>query len=572
MNRAVRKRLPIGIENFCKIRTEGFYYIDKTAMIRDLLDKWSEVNLFTRPRRFGKSLNMSMLKSFFEIGCDQTLFDGLCIAKETALCEKYMGKFPVISISLKDINGADYPSARALLCSVIGNEALRFYSLLKDSERLNAVERRQYEQLISVDQGSSESFVMPDSVLTGSLKTLSVLLEKHYGRKVIILIDEYDVPLAKANEQGFYNEMILLLRSLFEQALKSNDSLYFAVLTGCLRIAKESIFTGLNNPKILSITTVRFDEYFGFTDQEVRDLLAYYGLEDKYEAIKDWYDGYRFGNTDVYCPWDVISYCDELMDDPSAAPKDYWSNTSGNAAVQHFIEKTGCGLSSAELEALTAGETVLKEIHEDLTYNRLYDSMDNLWSVLFMTGYLTYRGRPDGKLFQLAIPNREIRNIFTAQIMTLFKSNIAGDGESLRAFCDALEAGRGADVEQLFTAYLGKTISIRDTFVKKPTKENFYHGILLGILGYKNEWYVQSNKEAGGGYSDILIRIDSESTGIIIEVKYAEKGQLDSVCQEALKQIRARGYADALKEEGYNKILKYAIACYQKKCRVAVEE
>ena len=572
MNRAVRKRLPIGIENFCKIRTEGFYYIDKTAMIRDLLDKWSEVNLFTRPRRFGKSLNMSMLKSFFEIGCDQTLFDGLCIAKETALCEKYMGKFPVISISLKDINGADYPSARALLCSVIGNEALRFYSLLKDSERLNAVERRQYEQLISIDQGSSESFVMPDSVLTRSLKTLSVLLEKHYGRKVIILIDEYDVPLAKANEQGFYNEMILLLRSLFEQALKSNDSLYFAVLTGCLRIAKESIFTGLNNPKILSITTVRFDEYFGFTDQEVRDLLAYYGLEDKYEAIKDWYDGYRFGNTDVYCPWDVISYCDELMDDPSAAPKDYWSNTSGNAAVQHFIEKTGCGLSSAELEALTAGETVLKEIHEDLTYNRLYDSMDNLWSVLFMTGYLTYRGRPDGKLFQLAIPNREIRNIFTAQIMTMFKEKVAGDGESLRAFCDALEAGRRADVEQLFTAYLGKTISIRDTFVKKPTKENFYHGILLGILGYKNEWYVQSNKEAGGGYSDILIRIDSESTGIIIEVKYAEKGQLDSVCQETLKQIRARGYADALKEEGYNKILKYAIACYQKKCRVAVEE
>ena len=572
MNRAVRKQLPVGIENFCEIRTEEFYYIDKTAMIRDLLSKWGKVNLFTRPRRFGKSLNMSMLKSFFEIGCDQTLFDGLCIAREAALCEKYMGKFPVISISLKDINGADYPSARALLCSVIGNEALRFYSLLKDSERLNAVERRQYEQLISVDQGSSESFVMPDSVLTRSLKTLSVLLEKHYGRKVIILIDEYDVPLAKANEQGFYNEMILLLRSLFEQALKSNDSLYFAVLTGCLRIAKESIFTGLNNPKILSITTVRFDEYFGFTDQEVRDLLAYYGLEDKYEAIKDWYDGYRFGNTDVYCPWDVISYCDELMDDPSAAPKDYWSNTSGNAAVQHFIEKTGCGLSSAELEALTAGETVLKEIHEDLTYNRLYDSMDNLWSVLFMTGYLTYRGRPDGKLFQLAIPNREIRNIFTAQIMTMFKEKVAGDGESLRAFCDALEAGRGADVEQLFTAYLGKTISIRDTFVRKPTKENFYHGILLGILGYKNEWYVQSNKEAGGGYSDILIRIDSESTGIIIEVKYAEKGQLDSVCQETLKQIRARGYADALKEEGYNKILKYAIACYQKKCRVAVEE
>ncbi len=566
-----RKKLPLGIESFAEIRTEGFYYVDKTSMIRELLEKWSKVNLFTRPRRFGKSLNMSMLQSFFEIGCDRGLFDGLAIAKETALCEQYMGKFPVISISLKSVEGPDYDTSRALLCSVIGNEAMRFQFLLDDSQ-LTVREKAQYKQLIQVDAGGKESFRMPDSVLIESLKTLSVLLEKHYGKKVVVLVDEYDVPLAKANERGYYDEMVLLLRNMLQQVLKTNDSLYFAVLTGCLRIAKESVFTGLNNLKVLSITTVRFDEYFGFTDQEVQNLLAYYGLEDKYEAIKNWYDGYRFGNADVYCPWDVIRYCDELTDDRAAEPKDYWTNTSSNDIVRHFLQAMGSRLAKSEMEALIAGETVEKEIHEDLTYNRLYDSADNLWSVLFMTGYLTYRGKPQGKRYQLAIPNREIRNIFTEQIMELFREGVAKDGEQLNAFCNALKIGDAAEVERLLTEYLHRTISIRDTFVRKPTKENFYHGILLGILGYKDGWYVRSNQESGMGYSDIVIRIEQEEIAIIVEVKYAENKQFDAACRNALKQIQQNEYVEQLQEEEFSTILQYGIACYKKQCRVMVRK
>ena len=403
--------MPVGIESFEEIRKEGYYYVDKTAMLKDLLYRRSKVNLFTRPRRFGKSLNMSMLKCFLEIGCDKNLFDGLKISEDRELCEQYMGKFPVISISLKDVDGVDFKTARSLFCAVIGNEAMRFQFLLDDNT-LSIREREQYKQIIHVDQSGRESFFMSDSVLMGSLKMLSGLLEKHYGQKVILLVDEYDVPLAKAHEHGYYNEMVLLLRNVLQQALKTNDSLYFAVLTGCLRVAKESIFTGLNNLKILSITTVRFDEYFGFTDEEVKQMLEYYGLEKKYETVRDWYDGYRFGNISVYCPWDVISYCDELTDDPSLEPKDYWSNTSGNDVVRHFLEKTDSGLTKSEIEALVAGENVAKEIHEELTYNRLYDSIDHIWSVLFMTGYLTYSGKPEGKTYLLKIPNMEIRNIF----------------------------------------------------------------------------------------------------------------------------------------------------------------
>ena len=423
-----RKGLPVGIESFEEIRKEGYYYVDKTAMLKDLLYRRSKVNLFTRPRRFGKSLNMSMLKCFLEIGCDKNLFDGLKISGDRELCEQYMGKFPVISISLEDVDGVDFKTARSLFCAVIGNEAMRFQFLLDDNT-LSIREREQYKQIIHVDQSGRESFFMSDSVLMGSLKMLSGLLEKHYGQKVILLVDEYDVPLAKAHEHGYYNEMVLLLRNVLQQALKTNDSLYFAVLTGCLRVAKESIFTGLNNLKILSITTVRFDEYFGFTDEEVKQMLEYYGLEKKYETVRDWYDGYRFGNISVYCPWDVISYCDELTDDPSLEPKDYWSNTSGNDVVRHFLEKTDSGLTKSEIEALVAGENVAKEIHEELTYNRLYDSIDHIWSVLFMTGYLTYSGKPEGKTYLLKIPNMEIRNIFLEQIMTQFKADVAKDGE-----------------------------------------------------------------------------------------------------------------------------------------------
>lgn len=570
MSNMNKKKLPVGIESFEKIRTQDFYYVDKTVMIRDLIQRWGEVNLFTRPRRFGKSLNMSMLKAFFEIGGNRALFDGLKISEEKEICEEYMGKFPVISISLKDVEGSDYDVARTLLCSVIGNEALRFYELLKSSPKLNEVERRQYEQLVCTDHEQRGSFAMSDSVLMGSLKTLSSLLEKHYEKKVILLIDEYDVPLSKANEQGYYNEMVFLMRNLLQQVLKTNSSLYFAVLTGCLRVAKESIFTGLNNFKIYSITDVRFDEYFGFTDSEVKEMLAYYGQEAKVQTVREWYDGYHFGTLDVYCPWDVISYCDDLIDDKDAAPKNYWINTSGNDVVRHFIEKMGNGVMKGEMEALIDGKEVEKEIHEDLTYHEIYDSVNHLWSMLFMTGYLTRQEPADGDRYKLVIPNLEIRSIFIRQIMAMFKKEVAKDGKLLESFCNALEQGNAAEVEKLFSSYLKKSISIRDTFVQKTLKENFYHGILLGILGYKDGWILKSNKESGNGYSDIWIYDEEKELGIIIEVKYAEESQFEVVCREAIAQIDKNRYAEELREEGCHSILKYGIACYKKRCQVTV--
>ena len=571
MSDKVRKKLPVGIESFEEIVTEGFYYVDKTEMIKDLVYKWGKVNLFTRPRRFGKSLNMSMLKTFFEIGCNESLFEGMNILKEPSICKEYMGRFPVIFISLKDVDGADFSSARSILCSVIANEALRFYDLLEDSDCLNRIEKRQYEQLINADMGITESFIMPDSVLRRSLKTLSALLEKYYGKKVLILIDEYDVPLAKAYEHGYYDEMVLLLRGIFHQALKTNDSLYFAVLTGCLRVAKDSIFTGLNNLKVFPITTVRFDEYFGFTDNEVKKMLSYYGIEDKYESVKNWYDGYRFGDVEVYCPWDVISYCDELLDDDQVFPQNYWSNTSGNEAVRQFIEKMGDGVIKGEMEDLIAGETVEKDIHEDLTYNEIYASVENIWSLLFMTGYLTQRGKIDGTRYRLSIPNMEIRGIFIRQILSMFKRDVARDGKLLKEFCEALQEGDAHRVKMLFQSYLEKTISIRDTFVRKPLKENFYHGILLGILGYKDDWYLRSNKESGNGFSDISVEIEDKGIGIVIEIKYAEDGKFDSVCREALRQIEKNGYVKELKKDGCHTILKYGIACCKRECQVIAE-
>ena len=558
----VRKKLPIGIENFEEIFKEGFYYIDKTDMIKDLLNNWGKVNLFTRPRRFGKSLNMSMLKNFFEIGSDPSLFEGLKISEETALCQEYMGRFPVISISLKGIGAGNYQTARNLVVKIINEEARRLQFLL-DSRNLSIKDKELFGLLMEKD--------MTDETLMFSLREFSELLYKHYGKKVIILIDEYDVPLAKANEQGYYDEMIFLIRNMFEQALKTNEYLYFAVLTDCLRVAKESIFTGLNNLKVLSVTSVRFDEYFGFTDDEVQEMLTYYGLSEKYQTVKDWYDGYRFGSVEVYCPWDVINYCDDLLDNPEAEPKNYWSNTSSNDVVRHFIGTLDAGGTKREMEALIAGESVTKEIHEELTYNNLYDSMENIWSVLFMTGYLTYRGNPSGGSYPLVIPNMEIRNIYRDQIMEMFVKNVAGDGTYFRSFCDALKSGDAPEVEKLFSGYLRRTVSIRDTFVRKPTKENFYHGILLGILGYKTDWYVRSNRESGDGFSDISIEIEDEGIGIIIEVKYAEKSRMEAVCREALRQMESTGYAEQLREDDCNIILKYGIACWKKQCRVMVE-
>ena len=564
------KKLPVGIENFEKIRTEGFYYIDKTGMIVDLLQKWGEVNLFTRPRRFGKSLNMSMLRAFFEIGGNREIFDGLRIAEETTLCEQYMGRFPVISISLKDVEGDDFAAARSMLCSVIGSEALRF-QFLTGSGRLTENEKEMYRQLTVIDGGSDGVFAMSEAVLTASLKTLSMLLHKHYGSRVIILIDEYDVPLAKANEKGYYEQMVTLLRKMFGNVLKTNDHLYFAVLTGCLRIAKESIFTGLNNMKVMTISDVQYDEYFGFTDEEVRALLRYYEISDAYDIMKEWYDGYHFGDTDIYCPWDVICYCDKLRSDRAAAPGNYWSNTSSNDIVRHFIDMSDAGAAKHEIERLIAGEAVVREIHEELTYKELYDSMENVWSVLFSTGYLTQQGRTEGDFFRLVIPNREIRNLFTGQIMKMFREHMRKDGEAVNRFCEPMKRGDADGVEKQFTEYLKKTISIRDTFVRRPTKENFYHGILLGILGFKASWIVTSNRESGDGYSDIQIQIEDEEIGIAIEVKYAQSADLEAECRKALEQIEMRDYAQALRAEGMKTIWKYAIACYKKRCRVMVE-
>ena len=555
------KKLPIGIENFEEMRREDFYYVDKSHVIEQLLTQWGKVNLFTRPRRFGKSLNMSMLQSFFEIGKDKTLFDGLRISDNQELCEEYQGKFPVVSVSLKGINGATYEEARRFLIKIINEEARRL-SVLSDSTELDETDHELLTQLKKKE--------MTNDSLVYSIRELTELLEKHYGRKVIVLIDEYDVPLAKANENGYYNEMVLLIRNLFENALKTNNSLKFAVLTGCLRIAKESIFTGLNNFKVYSITDKSFDETFGFTDAEVRELLRYYGQEKYYETVKEWYDGYRFGNVDVYCPWDVINFCSDHLADPGLEPKNYWANTSGNSVISHFIDSVGKPqkLTRMELEQLVNGGIVQKEINSELTYKELYSSIDNLWSTLFMTGYLTQRGEPSGNRYNLVIPNREIRNIITNHILKMFKENVKDDGKTVSDLCDALLNQNPEKVELIFTEYMKKTISIRDTFARKPTKENFYHGLLLGILGFKENWSVMSNRESGDGFGDILIRIEDEDVGIVIEVKYADDGNLQGECEKALQQIIDIRYTEALEQEGIHTIIKYGIACYRKKCKV----
>ena len=555
------KKLPIGIENFEEIRREDFYYVDKSYVIEQLLTQWGKVNLFTRPRRFGKSLNMSMLQSFFEIGKDKTLFDGLRISDNQELCEEYQGKFPVVSVSLKGINGATYEEARRFLIKTINEEARRL-SVLSDSTELDETDHELLTQLKKKE--------MTNDSLVYSIRELTELLEKHYGSKVIVLIDEYDVPLAKANENGYYDEMVLLIRNLFENALKTNSSLKFAVLTGCLRIAKESIFTGLNNFKVYSITDKSFDETFGFTDAEVRELLRYYGQEKYYETVKEWYDGYRFGNVDVYCPWDVINFCSDHLADPGLEPKNYWANTSGNSVISHFIDSVGKPqkLTRMELEQLVNGGIVQKEINFELTYKELYSSIDNLWSTLFMTGYLTQRGEPSGNRYNLVIPNREIRNIITNHILKMFKENVKDDGKTVSDLCDALLNQNPEKVELIFTEYMKKTISIRDTFARKPTKENFYHGLLLGILGFKENWSVMSNRESGDGFGDILIRIEDEDVGIVIEVKYADDGNLQGECEKALQQIIDIRYTEALEQEGIHTIIKYGIACYRKKCKV----
>lgn len=554
-----RKRLPVGLENFELIMEDNYYYVDKTGLISELIRNGGMVNLFTRPRRFGKTLNMSMLEHFFSIEKEQSIFDNLAISKDINLCQTHMGKYPVIFVSLKGINAENYDTAFRLTIETIRGVAKK-NNFLETSDKLDDYEKRDYQTLLDKN--------MDDATLFFSLKTLSELLEKHYGTKVILLIDEYDVPLAKAFENGYYDQMVFLIRNLLEQALKTNNSLKFAVMTGCMRISKESIFTGLNNLKVLSITDERYDEYFGFTDAEVKEMLKYYEIEDHYDEMKSWYNGYRFGNTEVYCPWDVLNHCDRIKEHTDSFPENYWIHTSSNDAVKKFIQMSNTIVTKREIEKLIAGEDIIKEIHQELTYPEMYQSIENVWSLLFMTGYLTQHGRVDAKRYKLAIPNLEIQDIFKTQIMEYFKESVKKDGDLLNQFCNALKNGDEKQVEHIFGNYLKKTISIRDTFVKKVMKENFYHGILIGILGVKEDWGVFSNREMGEGYSDILIETQSSEMAILIEVKYADDGNLDKACEQALKQIENQKYDEELKEAGIDKILKYGISCYMKRCKV----
>ena len=564
---AATKKIPVGIENFQDMRKFNFYYIDKTNLIEQLLDNWSKVTLFTRPRRFGKTLNMSMLRSFFELGTDKSLFDGLYISKNKELCEEHMGKYPVIFFSLKSVEGLKFENARYRIIEMIGREAQR-YEFLAESDKLSDNEKAQYKALIALDNGK---YTMDDDILISGIQMLSHLLYKHYGQKTVILIDEYDVPLDKAFENGYYKEMVSLIRGIFGMALKTNDSLQFAVLTGCLRISKESIFTGLNNFEVLSILNTQYDEAFGFTDGEVKQILEDYDLSDHYPDVKEWYDGYHFGNTDIYCPWDVIRYCKNLCADPAALPEDFWSNSSGNAMVRRFIDKADIRTKN-EIERLIAGEDIEKDISQELTYDEIDKSIENLWSVLFTTGYLTHKGCTESGRYRLTIPNKEVRNLFIRKIREWFSDVTRNDGKTLEEFCNAFVDKDPRKIEQIFGDYLWNTISIRDTATAKAKKENFYHGILLGLLGYKASWLIKSNAESGTGYSDILVEVPDNRTGIVIELKYAEDGDMDSACSRALEQIEEKEYVDKLRQDGMRNFIRYGIACFKKDCKVVIGE
>jgi hypothetical protein len=559
-------KLPVGIDDFRKIRECGFYYVDKTKLVEQLMQNWGEVNLFTRPRRFGKTLNMSMLRSFFEIGTDKSLFGGLYISRNKELCDMHMGKYPVISITLKGIEGMTFEEARNMLKIILKNEARRHY-YLKNSDRLTDDDKQQYEQILL---GTSEN-------TADSLRLLSQLLFLHYDKKVVILIDEYDVPLDKAFQNGYYSEMTSLIRGILGQALKTNDYLQFAVLTGCLRISKESIFTGLNNFKVLSIADARFDEQFGFIDSEVRDILEEYGVSDKISEVKDWYDGYRFGKADVYCPWDVINYVDHLQADPNARPQAYWINSSGNGLVRRLINIADESTKD-EIERLIAGETIEKAIRLELTYDEIDNSIDNIWSVLFTTGYLTNAGEielpgGDGYGYRLVIPNKEVRQVFVSQIQEWFRQTVTYDNGSVQDLCEAFMAGDADKIQSNLNMILIKTISVLDTKARDDQKENFYHGLLLGLLRSKPDWRIKSNRESGDGFSDISIEPTIPEKGIVVEVKYSNTiSGLDDACDRAMKQIRDRRYDEALREDGREDIIAYGIAFCRKRCKVVCEK
>ena len=567
-------KLPVGIDDFRKLRESHFYYVDKTRLIEQLLLNWSEVTLFTRPRRFGKTLNMSMLKSFFDIGTDKALFDGLYISGNKELCDEYMGKYPVIFLSLKGVEGLTYEEAFEAFVRIMGKEVNRV-SFLADSDKLTQIEREQYKGLTIMKNGR---LAFDKEKLISSLQLISQLLYKHYGKKVVILIDEYDVPLDKAFQNGYYNEMVSLIRGLFGQALKTNEFLQFAVLTGCLRISKESIFTGLNNFKVMSITDSRFDEQFGFTDEEVRKLLSDYGMDSHFDEVKEWYDGYHFGRADVYCPWDVINHADHLRDDGDAKPQTYWINSSGNSLVRRLINRADSSTKD-EIERLIAGEAIEKVIRQDLTYDEIENSIDNIWSVLFTTGYLTKIGEvklPDSEsyAYKLVIPNKEVREVFVLQIQEWFKAVVANDNDTMKLLSKAILDKDETILARQLNIVMGRMISILDTKTPDDMKENFYHGLLLGLLrGSNPDWLIKSNRESGDGFSDILIKPENPDLGIVIEVKYAKEFKgLDAACDAAMAQIKQKRYDEALRDEGRCDILAYGIAFCRKRCKVAGEK
>ena len=567
-------KLPVGIDDFRKLRESEFYYVDKTRLIEQLLLNWSEVTLFTRPRRFGKTLNMSMLKSFFDIGTDEALFDGLYISGNKELCDEYMGKYPVIFLSLKGVEGLTYEEAFEAFVRIMGKEVNRV-SFLADSDKLTQIEREQYKGLTIMKNGR---LAFDKEKLISSLQLLSQLLYKHYGKKTVILIDEYDVPLDKAFQNGYYNEMVSLIRGLFGQVLKTNEFLQFAVLTGCLRISKESIFTGLNNFKVMSITDSRFDEQFGFTDEEVRKLLSDYGMDSHFDEVKEWYDGYHFGRADVYCPWDVINHADHLRDDGDAKPQTYWINSSGNSLVRRLINRADSSTKD-EIERLIAGEAIEKVIRQDLTYDEIENSIDNIWSVLFTTGYLTKVGEvkladSESYAYKLIIPNKEVREVFVLQIQEWFKAVVANDNDTMKLLSKAILDKDETILARQLNIVMGRMISILDTKAPDDMKENFYHGLLLGLLrGSNPDWLIKSNRESGDGFSDILIMPEDPDAGIVIEVKYAkEMKELDAVCEAAMAQIKDKRYDEALRDEGRCDILAYGIAFCRKRCRVVGEK
>ena len=556
-------KLPVGIDNFEKLRKENFYYVDKTRLIIDLLGNWGEVNLFTRPRRFGKTLNMSMLKYFFEVGTDKTIFDGLAISRKKALCDEHMGKYPVVFITLKGVDGLNFDSAYRMLRVILREEFSRL-RFLDESTRIPEGDKIAFRRILH-EQDTKED-------IQNSLKILSEMLYKHYGQKAVLLIDEYDVPLDKAFNHGYYKEMVSLIRELFGQALKTNPYLQFAVLTGCLRISKESIFTGLNNFDVNSILDTRYDEHFGFTDPEVRQILSDYEVFDHYDETKAWYDGYNFGKADVYCPWDVINYVKNLSLAPDAKPQAYWINTSGNDLVKRFVDKAD-KTTQGEIERLINGEAIEKKVRLELTYNEIDDTIDNLWSVLFTTGYLTYDGETDDGKLRLIIPNHEVREVFILQIQEWFKKTFVRDDKPMRDFCQAFINGDAEVIQKHLNLVMTRMISILDTKAKDDQKENFYHGLLLGLLRSDPTWLIMSNVESGDGFSDIIIEPDDPDAGIVIEVKYAPTiAELDAACKNALNQINERRYDERLRNEGRENNIGFGIAFCKKRCRVVCEK